>query len=177
MPIIRNQSYQLHQNESFQMKTKSIIFGIFTCIFFFTSCNKSVDVTAEKEAITQTIKQFYQSFESEDINLMSAVMAHDDDMLSFGTALGDLHESWGMWEKAHLAQFEALDDIVLTSKNLHVYTNPSATTAWFADVSDWSLAVQGEPLSLNNVRITGVLDKREGAWKIVQIHASVPQEE
>ena len=158
------------------MKNTSLL-ALLTCSLMCISCNQPADLTAEKEAVTQTIKQFYQSFESEDINLMSSVMAHDDDMLSFGTALGDLHESWGMWEKAHLAQFEALDDIVLTSKNLHVYTNPSATTAWFADVSDWSLAVQGEPLSLNNVRITGVLDKREGAWKIVQIHASVPQEE
>ncbi|MGJ5640559.1 nuclear transport factor 2 family protein [Formosa sp. S-31] len=43
-------------------------------------------------------------------------------------------------------------------------------------MTDWSLILLGDALKLNDIRITGVLEKRNKSWAIVQIHASVPRE-
>ncbi|HPG12408.1 MAG TPA: nuclear transport factor 2 family protein, partial [Chitinophagaceae bacterium] len=79
------------------------------------------------------------------------------------------------WEKSHLAQFEAIDKAKLTSKDLTVFLSKSGDVAWFSDITDWNLVIQNDSLDINNIRITGVLEKRDAEWKIVQVHASVPQ--
>lgn len=106
---------------------------------------------------------------------MSELMAHDTSMLSFGTDIADIHPSWSAWKQNHLAQFTAIDEAKIHSKNLHVYISRHGNTAWFADVSDWTLVIQKDTIQLNDIRITGVLEKRDKVCKIVQIHASVPQ--
>lgn len=103
-------------------------------------------------------------------------MAHDKSMLSFGTAPTEHHAGWTEWKTAHLEQFEAIDKADIRSKNLKVYISQTGDVAWFANVTDWTMVIQGEALVMHNVRITGVLEKRNSEWKIVQIHASVPQE-
>ena len=131
---------------------------------------------AEKSEITRIIQSFYESFEQEDMELMSAVMAHDADMVSFGTGLTEHHVGWDAWKQAHLGQFEAFAGIQFVSKGLNVFLSECGTVAWFADVFDLSLVVENEQIDMSDLRITGVLEKRADQWKIVQIHASVPQE-
>ena len=159
-----------------KLKVNILFIAAITIACFSQSCAHKPDPEKEKSDVTSIIRSFYQSFEQEDMDLMSEVMAHDDSMLSFGTSLADLHEGWTEWKQNHLAQFEAIDKAKLNSKNLHVYLSQTGDVAWFADVTDWSLVVQGEMFLMKDIRITGVLEKRKDHWKIVQIHASVPQE-
>jgi hypothetical protein len=128
-----------------------------------------------KADVIKIVNKFYQSFEQQDMNLMSELMAHDESMLSFGTSVSDHHNSWAEWKENHLAQFEAIDKAKINSNNLHVYQSQTGYVAWFADTTDWILIIEKETIQMNDVRITGVLEKRDGVWKIVQIHASVPQ--
>jgi len=96
-------------------------------------------------------------------------------MLSFGTGISDLHNSWAEWRKNHIVQFKAFDKAKINSKNMNVYLSQNNNVAWFADVSDWTLIVENDTIEMKDIRITGVLEKRNNVWKIVQIHASVPQ--
>jgi len=155
------------------MKTKSLLL---ISIFCFTlSCTPKVDPETEKSNVEKIVKELYQSYEQKDIDLMSEVMAHDESMLSFGTGISDIHKSWKEWKENHIAQFEAIDEAKINSKNLNVYLSRTGNVAWFADITDWTLVIQKETIQMNDVRITGVLEKRNNVWKIVQIHASVPQ--
>jgi len=148
----------------------------FLCFFGFTlSCAPKVDSEAEKSNVGKIVNELYQSFEQKDIDLMSDLMAHDESMLSFGTSITDIHKSWNEWKENHMAQFEAFDEAKINSKNLNVYLSRTGNVAWFADISDWTLVIQKETIQMNDIRITGVLEKRNNVWKIVQIHASVPQ--
>ncbi len=156
------------------MNTKYLL-PAFAAILLACSCRQNTDPKTEQSAVTKTVSEFYRSFEEEDINLMSELMAHDESMLSFGTSIADLHNSWAEWKENHIAQFEAIDEANINSKNLHVYVSQTGSVAWFADVTDWTLVVQKETVQMNDIRITGVLEKRDNIWKIVQIHASVPQ--
>ncbi len=139
------------------------------------SCTHKIDTDTEKSEVAKTVKVLYQSFEQKDINLMSEVMAHNESMLSFGTGITDVHKSWSEWEQNHLAQFQAFDNAKINTKSSNVYLSKTGNVAWFADVTDWTLVIHNETIEMNDIRITGVLEKRDNVWKIVQIHASVPQ--
>jgi ketosteroid isomerase-like protein len=158
------------------MKIKTLLLTGLSIFCFTLSCTYKADSETEKSDVEKIVKEFYRSFEQEDINLMSELMAHDESMLSFGTSISDLHRSWSEWKENHVAQFNAIDEAKINSKNLHVYLSRYGNVAWFADLSDWTLVIQNETIQMNDIRITGVLEKRDDVWKIVQIHASVPQD-
>lgn len=157
------------------MTTKNLLFITLPILCLFLSCTAKIDSETEKSDVKEAVNQLYQSFEDRDIDLMSEVMAHDESMLSFGTGISDLHKSWTEWRKNHIAQFEAFDKAKINSKTMNVYLSQNSNVAWFADVSDWTLIIDNENIQMKDIRITGVLEKRNKAWKIVQIHASVPQ--
>jgi len=59
-------------------------------------------------------------------------------------------------------------------KDLRINLSRTGDVAWFYcvldDINEW----KGEPASWLNVRWTGVLEKRDGKWVIVQMHFSNP---
>ena len=157
------------------MNTKKSLFIALPILCLLLSCTDKVDSDTEKSNVIEVVNGLYQSFEDKDIDLMSEVMAHDQSMLSFGTGISDLHNSWTEWRKNHIVQFKAFDKAKINSKNMNVYLSQNSNVAWFADVSDWTLIVENDTIEMKDIRITGVLEKRNNVWKIVQIHASVPQ--
>jgi len=157
------------------MNTKKSLFIALPILCLLLSCTDKVDSETEKSNVIEVVNGLYQSFEDKDIDLMSEVMAHDQSMLSFGTGISDLHNSWAEWIKNHIVQFKAFDKAKINSKNMNVYLSQNSNVAWFADVSDWTLIVENDTIEMKDIRITGVLEKRNNVWKIVQIHASVPQ--
>ncbi|MFH4969388.1 nuclear transport factor 2 family protein [Gaetbulibacter sp. M240] len=159
------------------MKTKTMLLAILTLFYLTSSCTNKIDDQAEQSNVQKTIKKLYKSFEQKDINLMSEVMAHDESMLSFGTSISDVHMNWEEWKQNHINQFKAFDSAKINSKNLNVYLNQTGNVSWFADIGDWEIVMQSDTIQISDVRITGVLEKRDDLWKIVQIHASVPQGE
>ena len=58
-------------------------------------CAQKVDIEAEKSELKKVIDQFTQTLVNEDIETFSRIMAHDDDMVTFGT---DAAEHWVGWE-------------------------------------------------------------------------------
>ena len=157
------------------MNTKKSLFIALPILCLLLSCTDKVDSETEKSNVIEVVNGLYQSFEDKDIDLMSEVMAHDQSMLSFGTGISDLHNSWAEWRKNHIVQFKAFDKAKINSRNMNVYLSQNSNVAWFADVSDWTLIVENDTIEMKDIRITGVLEKRNNVWKIVQIHASVPQ--
>ena len=157
------------------MKTKNLPLISLSILFLLFSCQTQIDLDTEKKEVKATANKLYRSFENKDIELMSAVMAHDDSMLSFGTGISDLHNNWSEWKQNHIAQFEAFDKAEINSKNMQVYLSKNSNVAWFADVTDWVLFIDNDKIPMNEIRITGVLEKRNDSWRIVHIHASVPQ--
>lgn len=154
---------------------KLLFLSALPLVLLTLSCSEKADTNTEKANVKEIVQKLYKAFESEDMDLMSTIMAHDEDMVNFGTDITEHEVGWKEWEKSHLAQFEAIDKAKLTSKELTVFISKSADAAWFSDITDWNLVIQKDSLNINNVRITGVLEKRDDVWKIVQVHASVPQ--
>ena len=62
-------------------------------------------------------------------------------------------------------------------KNLRINLSESGTVAWFSALLDDFGEWQGEPVGWEDARWTGVLEKRDGRWAIVQMHFSFAEEQ
>jgi len=164
------------------MKT-SFGFPILVAVALSTSCGPdqsqvdqapSVDLAAEQAAVTAVVDLFPQVIATEDIALLGQIFAHDPDLVVFGT---DASERWVGWEAFRASvetQFAAYSDSELVTRDQVVTVHPSGEVAWTSEILDWRLMAGGEPVSLDGLRFTGVLEKRDGSWVFVQAHFSVP---
>jgi ketosteroid isomerase-like protein len=137
-------------------------------------CAQKPNIAAEMPKIKEAVDRFTQTLQNEDMALLSRSMAHDADMVNFGT---DAAERWVGWENLKTAvekQFASFDNTKLTVRDQVIKMHPCGEVAWFSEVADWDLMAQGQPVHIDGSRVTGVLEKRDGEWVMVQFHASVP---
>jgi ketosteroid isomerase-like protein len=124
--------------------------------------------------VKAVVDLFPQVMATEDVDLMGQIFAHDPDMVLFGT---DAAERWVGWEAFRASvevQFASYEDTEVVTRDQVVTVHTSGEVAWFSEVMDWHLTAGGEPVLLQGLRMTGVLEKRNGAWVFVQLHVSVP---
>jgi ketosteroid isomerase-like protein len=134
------------------------------------------DLGAEKAAIAQVINDSIGWAASKDKDLVFRCFAEDDELFWFGPrdadtirgrqAFVDQTENFFM-----LDDFQAIDFEV---RDLRVNLSRSGDVAWYHarldDYNEW----KGRPANWEDVRWTGVLEKRDGRWVIVQMHFSSP---
>jgi len=71
-------------------------------------------------------------------------------------------------------QFDELENILISIRDQKIKINKSGTTAWFSQILNYNYIYQDETMSFEGIRFTGVLEKRDGNWVLVQGHLSVP---
>ena len=128
--------------------------------------------SAEAEVVA-VLDQIVKAFEAKDLAAYSRHVAHDADMVNFGT---DAVERWVGWEAYKAAmekQFLAFEKAKLTVHDRVVKVSKGGDVAWVSELWDWEGVSQGEPFSLKGMRLTIVLEKRQGQWLEVQGHASI----
>lgn len=143
-------------------------------VLLVTGCAQRVDIQAEQTAAKKVVDEFQKAMETNDIKLMSRIMAHDTEMVNFGTDAAERWVGYDAFKKAVEEQFAAFENTKLSVKDQRIKVHRSGGAAWFSEVADWKMVVQGKPVSIQGTRITGVLEKRNGNWVIVQFHVSAP---
>ncbi len=115
---------------------------------------------------------------TKDIDRLFSIVAQDDDFFIFhpdskSTIIGfEAFKQLGerVWMKD---AFKATDFAV---KELRINFATSGLVAWYSAFLDDHAEWNGKPAGWDNVRWTGVLEKRNGKWIIVQMHFSFPQD-
>jgi len=133
-----------------------------------------VNLEAEKTAVKAVIDQYMQSWKNKDMEAFSKVMAHDSDMVNFGT---DAAEKWIGWESLKESierQNRSIDFEVISIRDEVIKVHNSGEVAWVSQIGDARGKAQGQPFRMEGWRVTTVLEKRAGNWVIVQFHISVP---
>lgn len=159
------------------MKRAYTIF-VLILIFFFTSCSDKpdVDLVVERDNVIQVIDNYSMAHEERDLNLLMSCFSDDPDIIILGT---DEDELWvdkmSMGESQKVA-YETFDKISLSVRDRMVKMNNSGTEAWFYMKVNWYVESGGNEFSINGVRTTGVLEKQNDQWRIVQLHTSMPIE-
>jgi len=133
------------------------------------------DAAFELEQVNELLKRYYIALSERDIELLSDVMAHDEDMVNFGTDSDERWTGWSELEEIYRKQFEAITKYEIARHEQVVKLNPYADTAWFSEILKARVEAMDDIYELS-LRISGVLEKREGKWVIVHFHRSLPKE-
>ena len=133
-----------------------------------------VDLVAETAAAAAVVDQFAQIWITEDMDLASQIFAQGAETTVIGTDLAEMWTGYDTFRSSLETQFAAYEDTELSTENQFVKVHASGEVAWFWENADWHVTAGGERVEVNDMRITGVLEKQGGAWKIVQMHLSVP---
>ena len=137
-------------------------------------CASTVDRTAEAGAARSAVDDFWQAIGTQDLGLLSSVVAEDDEIVMFGT---DAAERWvgsNTYLVAERQMMQVFDVRNLVRRDETVRINKAADVAWFSTVFDIEIDIDGEVARYEGLRTTGVMEKRGGRWVIVQSHTSVP---
>jgi ketosteroid isomerase-like protein len=130
------------------------------------------DTEGEKVAVEKAIHASIGWAKKKDFSLLYSVIANDSAYLevSPGNRIVNGFEQFKKAEKFWGSpDFKAVRYEI---RDLKISLSRSGDVAWFYgvldDVNEW----KGEPANWMNTRWTGVLEKRDGKWVIVQMHFS-----
>ena len=126
----------------------------------------------DERQIKKIINDSFAWVLTKDRALFESVFARDEDFFTFypdsSTVVG--------WSK-----FKRFLDLWMDERNkakgfdirdLRINVSRTGDVAWFSAVVDDQGEFDGKPWGLKDVRWTGVLERRGGAWKICQQHMS-----
>jgi ketosteroid isomerase-like protein len=133
----------------------------------------SPDKTSDEYKIAKVLSDSFGWALTKDRALFESIFAKDDDFFTFypdskSTVIGwkqfeNLLDGW-MDPRSKAKGFDIRDLRIVISKMGEV--------AWFSAIVDDDGESDGKPWGLKDVRWTGVLEKRDGSWKICQQHMS-----
>ncbi len=128
------------------------------------------------ETIRKNIRASIAWALTKDRPLLESVIAHDDRLFMFNPS-GPNTVGWSDMEKLFPIWMDSrFKATACDIRDLKVDLSRSGDVAWWScrldDLGEWD----GKPTGWKDVRWTGVLEKRDGAWVIVQMHFSYPAE-
>jgi ketosteroid isomerase-like protein len=130
----------------------------------------------ELKAVTQVLNNVFGWAVNKDFDLFFHSISDDSNFISvtpykrvkFGVEAVKKDSSfWGS------PYFKAINHEI---RDLRIHFSLSGEVAWFYCVLDDINTWKDEPANWENVRWTGVLEKRKGAWRVVMQHFSWPKE-
>lgn len=149
---------------------------VLTCLFYaLLSCHRvddSFNIDKEKQLVEKAINNSIGWAKTKDLNLLYSVIANDTNYLEIHPnnkvvkGFKEFTKAEAFWMNS---DFKAIRYEI---KNLKIHFSKSGDVAWFFgmldDINEW----KGQPASWENTRWTGVLEKRNRNWMIVQMHFS-----
>lgn len=129
-------------------------------------------IKSEKQAVEQTIRNSIGWAKNKDFEILYNTIANDENYLEVHPedkvvkGFSEFKKAEEFFKSEHFkAVGYKIEDLQITfSQNMHV--------AWWYcrldDINEW----KGESCSWLNVRWTGVLEKRNDRWQIMQMHFS-----
>jgi ketosteroid isomerase-like protein len=159
-------------------KEKNFFLFIVLQLLIFSCQNKDpiISIEEEKHLIEKVINSSIGWAKNKDINLLYSVIANDSTFLEVhpGPKVVKGFTEFRKAEKFWMnPDFKAIRYEI---KDLSINISKSGDVSWWYcmldDINEW----KEEPASWENTRWTGVLEKRNGNWVIVQQHFSFAHE-
>jgi len=148
-------------------------------LFLVLSCSKlgvKNNMEVERRSVVSAIHSSIGWAANKDTALLYSIIASDSNFLEVHPStrvvrgINQFKQAESFWLNPN---FRAVSYSIT---NLKVTFSQNGDVAWFFcmldDVNEW----KGEPANWENTRWTGVLEKRNGSWRMVQQHFSFAQE-
>ena len=143
-----------------------------TFIISCESINEGISPDEEKQLVENTIRNSIGWAKEKDIDLLYSVIANDSNYVEVdpGDRVVKGFQDFNKAEKFWMN--DSFKAISYNIRDLCINFSESLDVAWFFcyldDINEWN----GQPASWMNTRWTGVLEKRDNRWVIVQMHFS-----
>ena len=132
----------------------------------------------ERLLVTQVIHDAIGWALNKDFERLYAIMADDPDFFIFHPDSGSTIRGFEAFKAMAELQFrnEAFKATDFAVKELQLNFSMLENCAWWSCLLDDHAEWNGKPAGWDEVRWTGVLEKRAGRWVIVQMHFSFPKD-
>ncbi|MCD4772514.1 MAG: nuclear transport factor 2 family protein [Bacteroidales bacterium] len=161
---------------------KKFILLLFTVFFIgLTGCNEcekkepAINLEEEKLQIENILDQYVIANENKDLSIIEKIWANEDDIVLIGTDSDEKLIGWKQIKNAIQHQFKSFEDVYISVSEQMIFVNETGNTAWFSEILSYNFIYNGEAMSFEGIRFTGVLEKSTD-WEIVQGHLSIPAE-
>ncbi len=158
---------------------KGILFIIFYALIF-AGCNyqksETIDLKAEHLQVETVLEQFVIANENQDFELVEKIWASDENIVLIGTDSDERLVGWTMIERSVKHQFSEFQETFITVSDQLIRLNGKCNSACFSELLAYNFIYKGEAKSFTGMRFTGVLEKIDGNWVLVQGHLSIPAE-
>jgi hypothetical protein len=127
----------------------------------------------ENAAIARVIDDSIGWFKTKDFDLMFSTLAHDPALFMFQPDSGSTIQSFEEFEK--YSEIYRNPDVRYARheiRELRIHRSRSGDVAWFSAILDDCSESKGKVGCWQDTRWTGVLEKRDGRWVILQMHFS-----
>jgi len=149
-------------------------------MFAFMACQSTkksepeVNVKKETDAVKLVLEKYALANENQDMNMIEEIWCPSENIVSIGTETTERLMGFSEIRSAIQRQFENFSETFISYRDQLIELSDDGKTAWFSQTMNYNFIYDGEAHSYKNLRYTGVLTKRDGKWKIVQTHLSVP---
>lgn len=121
-------------------------------------------------------KVIYDSFGwglTKDRERFKSIFAKDEDFFTYYPNSNDTIVGWSQFEKLLNQWMDPRSKVIsFDIRDLRLVISRTGEVAWFSAVVDDEGEWDGKPWGTKGIRWTGVVEKREGQWVIVQQHMS-----
>ncbi|OQX76643.1 MAG: hypothetical protein B6D64_09530 [Bacteroidetes bacterium 4484_276] len=156
---------------------KLFYFFVIIGIVQISACDEGhekVDKAKEIEAIKLVLEKYALANENQDMGLIEDIWCPSESIVSFGTEGDEKLIGFKNIKIAVQNQFDTFSDTYITPSDQIIEVNEAGNTAWFSEIINYNFILNSKAVSFEGLRYTGVLVKRDGKWKLVQTHMSVP---
>lgn len=142
--------------------------------FLACSSEDPVDMESERAAVMQVLDDFVQAHEERNLDLLMTCFSDKPDILILGTDEDELWVDKHSMVASQKRAYETFNTIRLSVRDKILKMCRTGQQAYFYMKVNWFVESEGEHFTFDGIRTTGVLEKEEGGWKIVQLHTSMP---
>lgn len=159
---------------------KKVILFIIFCMLISTGCNyqksEFIDLKSERLQIETVLEQFVVANENQDFELIEKIWAADEYIVLIGTDSDERLVGWSMIERSIKHQFNEFQETFITVSDQLIRLNGNGNSACFSELLAYNFIYKEEAMCFAGLRFTGVLEKIDGNWLLVQGHLSIPAE-
>ncbi|HNX50087.1 MAG TPA: nuclear transport factor 2 family protein [Thermoanaerobaculaceae bacterium] len=133
----------------------------------------AVDIEAEKAVIARVVDDNIGWFATKNFDLMFSTMADDPDLFYFSPdSQGTIHGIEAVRKLSAIWRDPGARYLNHEIRDLRIHVHPSGEVAWYSAILDDCGEYSGQKGCWKDTRWTGVLEKRQGRWVIMQMHFS-----
>jgi ketosteroid isomerase-like protein len=153
--------------------TTAVLAGVLALAGLTPATQAAVNVETEKAAIAKVIDANIGWFATKDFDLMFSTMADDPDLFFFSPdSQSTIHGIEALRKMSAIWRDPGSKYVSHEIRDLRIHVHPSGEVAWYSAILEDCGEYGGQKGCWKDTRWTGVLEKRDGRWVIMQMHFS-----